>query len=91
MLSSIDSLLRHINFNIYLRSVVMKKNMGTGDRLLRILAAIVIAYLYFTDIISGTLAIILGIVAILFLITSLMKFCPAYTPLGISTEKKEEK
>jgi hypothetical protein len=69
----------------------MKKNMGSTDKTLRILAAVIIAVLYFTDVISGTLAIILGIIAILFLLTSLMSFCPAYTPMGISTIKKEEK
>lgn len=66
----------------------MKKNMGTTDRLIRILIAIVIAALYFTDRIGGTLAIILGVVAVVFLLTSLMARCPAYLPLGFSTCKK---
>jgi len=69
----------------------MKKNMGNMDKAIRILAAVVIAVLYFTDVISGTVGIILGIIAIVFLLTSLMSFCPAYTPLGINTAKKEEK
>ncbi len=68
----------------------MTKNMGTLDKTLRILAAIVIAILYFTDVISGTLAIILGIIAIAFIITSLVSYCPAYTPLKISTRKAQE-
>lgn len=68
----------------------MKKNMGTLDKTLRILAAIVIAILYFTDVISGTVAIILGIIAIAFIVTSLVGYCPAYTPLKISTTKSEE-
>lgn len=66
----------------------MKKNMGTADRLIRILVAIGIAVLYFTGRISGTLAIILGVFAVVFLITSFAARCPAYVPLGISTRKE---
>jgi Inner membrane protein YgaP-like, transmembrane domain len=69
----------------------MKKNMGATDKTIRVLIAIVIAILYFTDVISGTLAIILGIIAIVFVITSLFSFCPAYVPLKMSTAKKETK
>ncbi len=69
----------------------MKKNMGATDKSIRVLAAIVIGILYFTNVISGTLAIILGIIAIVFLITSLFSFCPAYVPLKMSTAKKETK
>ena len=68
----------------------MKKNMGTVDRVVRILIAVVIAILYFTDQITGTAAIILGIIAVAFLLTSLMGSCPAYLPLGLSTKKAEE-
>jgi small-conductance mechanosensitive channel len=66
----------------------MKKNMGTIDRTIRILLAILIAVLYFTNQISGLAAIILGIVAIAFLITSIVGYCPLYVPLKISTIKK---
>ena len=69
----------------------MKKNMGTADRTIRILAAILIAILYFTDVISGVLAVILGIIALAFLITSFIGSCPGYLPMGISTAKKESK
>jgi len=70
----------------------MKKNMGTIDRIIRIILAIVIAVLYFTHSINGTAAIILGIIAIIFLLTSLIGVCPAYIPFKISTIcKKEEK
>jgi hypothetical protein len=69
----------------------MKKNMGTADRTIRILIALVIAALYFTDRISGTLAIILGVIAIIFLLTSLVARCPAYLPLGLSTCRKSER
>ncbi len=66
----------------------MKKNMGTVDRLIRILVAIAIAVLYFTDLIGGTLAIILGVIAVIFLLTSVVGRCPAYVPLGLSTCRK---
>lgn len=69
----------------------MKKNMGTVDRLIRTILAAVIAVLYFTNQITGTAAIILGIFAIAFLLTSSIGFCPLYVPLKISTAKKKEK
>lgn len=59
--------------------------MGTADRVIRILAALAIAALYFTGRINGTLAVILGIMAVAFVLTSLVGWCPAYLPLGIST------
>ena len=67
----------------------MKKNMGTTDRAIRTVAAVVIGLLYFTGVISGTLAVVLSIVAIAFLLTSTVGFCPLYAPFGISTKKKE--
>ncbi len=68
----------------------MKKNMGSADRIIRFLLAVVVAVLYFTRQISGTAAIILGVLAIIFLLTSAVGFCPLYVPLGISTRKKKE-
>lgn len=65
----------------------MKKNMGTVDRLIRTLLAISVGVLFFTDRISGTLAIVLGVFAVIFLLTSFVGWCPLYTPLGISTRK----
>lgn len=64
--------------------------MGTIDKVIRILVAIVIAVLYFTNIISGTLAIILLALAGVFILTSFMSFCPLYLPFGLSTRKKAE-
>ena len=69
----------------------MKKNMGTIDRAVRSLVAVLIAILYFTDQISGIAAIILGLFAVVFLITSFMSSCPLYLPLKISTLKKNNK
>lgn len=66
----------------------MVKNMGRADRVIRTIVAAVIAVLYFTGTISGTLAIILGIVAIAFLLTSLIGWCPLYGPFGVKTTKK---
>lgn len=65
----------------------MTKNMGTADRAIRILIALAIAVLYFTHKISGTLAIVLEIVAIAFIVTSLVGWCPSYVPFGLSTRK----
>lgn len=68
----------------------MKKNMGLADRMIRILVAVIVAALYFTHVISGTLAIALGILAIVFVATSLVSFCPLYLPLGINTCEKKK-
>lgn len=68
----------------------MKKNMGSIDKAIRFITAIVIAILYFTNVISGTTAIVLGIVALAFLLTSFMSFCPMYLPFNINTCKKKK-
>ncbi|MBC7844978.1 MAG: DUF2892 domain-containing protein [Flavobacterium sp.] len=68
----------------------MKKNMGSTDRISRIIFAIVIGILYFTKAIEGTAALILLAFAIVFLITSFISFCPLYLPFGLSTRKKKE-
>lgn len=66
----------------------MKTNMGTADRTIRLIIAAIIAALYFSGQISGTVAIVLGIVAVAFVATSLIGWCPTYVPFGISTRKK---
>lgn len=66
----------------------MTKNMGTIDRIIRFIFAVAVAALYFTGVISGPLAIILGILAAVFLLTSIVGFCPLYAPFKISTVKK---
>lgn len=65
----------------------MKSNMGSTDRIIRVVLAVVVAILYFTNLISGTAAIILGILAIVFLFTSVVGFCPLYAPFKFSTKK----
>lgn len=64
--------------------------MGTFDKSIRILVAIVIAILYFTNVISGTLAIVLSVIAVIFVLTSFIGFCPLYLPFGINTSKKRK-
>jgi hypothetical protein len=68
----------------------MKKNIGNTDKLIRLLIALVIAVLYFMNLISGTLAIILGVVALAMVVTSLLNFCGLYAILGCSTCKTKE-
>ncbi|WP_282132246.1 YgaP family membrane protein [Cellulophaga baltica] len=63
----------------------MKKNMGTTDKTIRVLLAALIAALYFTNVITGTLGIILLVLAGVFVITSLVSFCPLYPLLGFSS------
>jgi hypothetical protein len=67
----------------------MKTNMGSIDRAIRILVAVLITVLYFSNVISGTLAIILLIVAAAFIITSFIGFCPLYFPFRISTRRQK--
>jgi hypothetical protein len=63
----------------------MKKNMGGADRIIRILLAAVFAYLYFGGVVTGTWGLILVILGGVFVLTSLVGFCPLYAPFGIST------
>ncbi len=65
----------------------MKKNMGNADRIIRLLLAAVVAILYFTNIITGTLGIVLLVIAGVFVLTSLVSFCPLYTLVGLNTCK----
>jgi hypothetical protein len=67
----------------------MKKNMGTIDITLRLIIAAVVIALYFTQFITGTVGIILLVLAGVFILTSLLSFCPLYLPFGLNTRKKE--
>lgn len=66
----------------------MIKNMGTIDRVVRLSLAVAVAVLYFTGAISGTAAIVLGVIAAVFLLTSLVGTCPLYIPFNISTKRE---
>lgn len=63
----------------------MKKNMGTADRVIRLIIALVFAGLYFGGIVTGTLGLVLLILGGVFVATSLISFCPLYTIVGINT------
>jgi hypothetical protein len=63
----------------------MKKNMGIADRFIRVVIAAVFAFLYFTGVVTGTAGIVLLVLGIVFVLTSLVSFCPLYTLLGINT------
>jgi len=64
------------------------KNMGLVDRVIRILAAVLVLVLYLTHVISGPLAIVLGVIAAVFVVTGFVGMCPAYLPFRLSTLKK---
>ncbi len=65
----------------------MKKNMSSADRIIRVLLAAVFAILYFTGTVTGTLGIVLLVLGGVFVLTSLVSFCPLYAIFGISTCK----
>ena len=66
----------------------MTKNMGTIDRVIRVIIALTVGVLYFMGLISGTVALILGVLAVVFVLTSLVSTCPLYLPFGLSTRKQ---
>lgn len=70
---------------------MMKKNMGAADQVVRLIIAAIVGYLYFSGTVSGTLGLILLIFAGIFVLTSLISFCPLYAPLGINTCPVKEK
>lgn len=68
----------------------VNKNLGSTDRIIRVLLALVLGVLYFTNVIPGTLGLVLTILGVVFLLTSFVSVCPLYLPFGLSTIKKEE-
>jgi hypothetical protein len=67
----------------------MKKNMGSADKIIRVIFAIIFSVLYFTQTVTGTLGIVLSVLGAVFLLTSVISFCPLYVPFGINTCKKQ--
>jgi len=67
----------------------MKKNMGIFDRVTRTISAAVAIYLYATNIVGGTLGVLIVVVAVIFLLTSFVGVCPLYLPFGLSTLRKK--
>lgn len=68
----------------------MKKNMGTVDRTVRILLAIIMGVLYFTNTVTGVLGIVLLILTVVFLLTGFISFCPLYAIFGFNTCKTKQ-
>jgi hypothetical protein len=68
----------------------MKQNMGNADRIIRLLLAAVFGYLYFSGTVTGTLGLVLVVLGAVFVLTSLLSFCPLYTLVGISTCPKKQ-
>jgi hypothetical protein len=67
----------------------MKRNIGTTDKIIRLLIASTIAILYFTKQVSGLIAIVLGIISLILILTSFLNFCPLYTILKTNTHKRK--
>lgn len=66
----------------------MKLNMGSWDRVLRLIITLLVVILLIAGVLKGTLAVILGIIAIIFFVTSVIGICPLYAMFGMSTKKK---
>ena len=69
----------------------MKKNLGSTDRVIRLVLAVTFAILYFTNTITGTTGLVLMILAAVFAVTSLIRFCPIYYALGLHSNKLNPK
>ncbi len=66
----------------------MKRNMGILDRIIRIAIVAAVVVLYFVHVLSPVASIILGVLALVFLLTSIIGMCPIWMALGISTKRK---
>jgi hypothetical protein len=77
------------HFNLSPKNSFMKTNLGSADRLIRILLAAVLLTLYFTGIIQGITGIILAVLAIVLVLTSFIGICPLYLPFGLNTNRKK--
>jgi hypothetical protein len=71
----------------------MRKNMGTADKIIRLVVAALFVVLYFTKVVTGVWGIVMLVIALMFVATSFLSFCPLYLPFGIKTNnccKKKE-
>lgn len=68
----------------------MKKNVGSVDKIVRWVIALLLLGLYFTDVVTGTLGIVFAVVAAILIVTTFISFCPLYLPFGIRTNKNKE-
>jgi|WetSurMetagenome_2_1015567.scaffolds.fasta_scaffold240842_3 hypothetical protein len=73
------------------RETNVKKNVNSTDKVIRILLAVVLGILIFTNQVTGILAIIFGVMAVVLVLTSVLSFCPIYAMLNLSTLKKSDK
>jgi hypothetical protein len=69
----------------------MTKNMGSADRIIRVMIAVIVVALYFAGIVSGVLGIVLLVLSGIFVLTSLVSFCPLYAPFGLNSCSVQEK
>ena len=76
-------------YKIIQGEIIMKKNMSSLDRIIRIAVAALFAYLYFSGIVTGVLGIVLVVLGAVFVLTSFVGFCPLYVPFKFSTKKNE--
>jgi hypothetical protein len=67
----------------------MKKNMGSADRIIRVIIAALLITLYFMDVLTGTVGLVFVVLSVVFVLTSLVSFCPLYLPFGLSTLRKK--
>ncbi len=74
--------------NLCVEEAKMKLNMGSWDRIIRLLVTIMVVVLLIAGVLKGALAVILGIIAIVFFVTSVVGFCPLYVVFGVSTKKR---
>ena len=65
----------------------MKRNMGFADRTIRLIVALIIGILFFTDVISGAAALVLSLLALVFIVTGIVGFCPLYLPFGFTSKR----
>jgi hypothetical protein len=68
----------------------MKKNLGTADRIIRLIVAVIFAVLYFGQYVTGTFGIILLVLGVVFALTAVINFCPIYAIFGLSTCEKSK-
>lgn len=68
----------------------MKQNMGSADKVIRLLVAVALILLYIFHVVTGVLGYVLLVVAVIFILTSIFGFCPLYTLFGIKTSKKQK-
>jgi Flp pilus assembly protein TadB len=83
-----SSVFHPVSENLRRTKMKLNKNMGTTDRIVRLVVAVVFAWLYFSGLVPGVYGTVLLVLGIVFALTSAVSFCPLYLPFGFSTLKK---